>query len=520
MSGLSMNLITGRITISEFELLPDTNVYRRLEAKGHVPPFLLNIRVESLKVRGFESVRALRTKDIRVNRILIDEPWVSLIRMRLPDTVVVDTAAMMQSLSLPLPKGLNSIVVDLLKITKGKFRYTDIAKSPVRTIDVPDVDVEVRNFERTKEDRYTGRIFNSEDIAVVLNGFSFDTPDSIYTISFQKLAISSKNAAIIIDSVKVIPKITLTEFFKKLGYQTDRLEAKAEKVTVEGINYPSILLNNIFKASHILIDSITSEIYRDKRYPLRPGYHPPLPQDVLHDPGVLITIDSLSIRKSKVTYYEVVAEEPGMIFFDNINAKVYNISSDSSIWRERVMTATASAMLMGKGHLSAHFKIPLYAKNKSFSFSGTMSPPFDLTLINPMLTKLFPARIMKGQLDRLIIRNVEANDDVSSGNLVFLYHDLNLELSKENDITTWQKIKTGAMNIAANIVIINANPSGGNLRQGIIHFERDKTKGFFNFLWKSTFSGLKSSMGFNDKSQREIKKEKRQEKRDQKKQKK
>jgi len=38
----------------------------------------------------------------------------------------------------------------------------------------------------------------------------------------------------------------------------------------------------------------------------------------------------------------------------------------------------------------------------------------------------------------------------------------------------------------------------------VIYFERDQSKGFFNFLWKSVLSGLKSTMGFNSKEQKEM----------------
>jgi len=51
------------------------------------------------------------------------------------------------------------------------------------------------------------------------------------------------------------------------------------------------------------------------------------------------------------------------------------------------------------------------------------------------------------------------------------------------------------------------NPSSnGKFRPGVIYFKRDKEKSIFNFLWKSTFSGLKSTMGINTDKQKEIKK--------------
>jgi hypothetical protein len=79
--------------------------------------------------------------------------------------------------------------------------------------------------------------------------------------------------------------------------------------------------------------------------------------------------------------------------------------------------------------------------------------------------------------------------------------------------TTWNKIKTGVINFAANDLIVNNdNPTkSGKLKTGAIYFERKKESSIFNFLWKSIFSGLKSTMGFNSDVQKSMIKEEKQE---------
>jgi hypothetical protein len=59
-----------------------------------------------------------------------------------------------------------------------------------------------------------------------------------------------------------------------------------------------------------------------------------------------------------------------------------------------------------------------------------------------------------------------------------------------------------------NLLLSDSNPNDdGKLKHGIIYFERDESKGFFNFVWKSLLSGIKSSVGVNSKMQKEIKKQ-------------
>jgi len=122
-----------------------------------------------------------------------------------------------------------------------------------------------------------------------------------------------------------------------------------------------------------------------------------------------------------------------------------------------------------------------------------------------MLTKLFPAEIISGKVEKMVMDSVEADDDKAIGRLDFYYQDLRIKMNPK-DNTSWNNIKSKVMNLAANAYVSRQNPQKGKFTQGIIYFERDKHKSLFNFLWKSTFSGLKSTMGINKKEQKELKK--------------
>ena len=149
-------------------------------------------------------------------------------------------------------------------------------------------------------------------------------------------------------------------------------------------------------------------------------------------------------------------------------------------------------------------------KRNSFTFSA-LTGPIDLVEINPMLSNLLPARVVSGKLDKLVVPQVYANDDVAKGSLLFYYNDLSVEV-KDKKQTTWTKIKTGVINWAANDLIINNNnpTKAGKMKTGVISFNRDKGKGIINYFWKSTLSGLKSTMGFNSKAQKEMIREEKQ----------
>ncbi|HSN49758.1 MAG TPA: hypothetical protein VLR52_00905, partial [Bacteroidales bacterium] len=337
MDDLSINMMTGRLTIEGFKLIPDTNVYYKLKKRGHVPPFLLSVTVSNFKVRGFAWIKVLRYRDVSIEKILISEPEVELIRMSLPDTLITDTTRVAMSLSLPLPTGLNSVVVNQFRITKGKFTYLDRTRSPLMRIVCPELAMEVTNFIQNKGYHFTGRIFNSDDISATMQGFSINLPDSLYHFSLGSIGISTKSRSVSLDSVILTPRYPRKAFFSKLGYQSDMFDLRIGHIGIESIDYPSTLLNNIFHTGYLAIDGWKVDVYRDKRIPVKPGYRAVLPQAALRKINALFTIDSLSMTNGYGSYSEQVGPEPGTVFFNQIKVLAKNVSNDSVIAIRRIM---------------------------------------------------------------------------------------------------------------------------------------------------------------------------------------
>ena len=58
------------------------------------------------------------------------------------------------------------------------------------------------------------------------------------------------------------------------------------------------------------------------------------------------------------------------------------------------------------------------------------------------------------------------------------------------------------------VLIKSNNPTFlGKPRTGDVYFERNDQRSFFNYIWKSTMSGLMTTMGFYNKDLREEKRE-------------
>ena len=328
----------------------------------------------------------------------------------------------------------------------------------------------------------------------------------MYTIIPAEIGLSTQNSSFWIKDLRVKPNYSNHEFSRKLGYQMDRLDFTIKEITVKYLNLRQLLINHKFIAGLITVDVLNLEDYRDKRVPMRPDFKPPLPQQALLQSKMYIKIDNLRLKNGKVRYSEQLGSEPGYIFFDKMEGTISNVTNDSIMVKMRmVMKVNASMYLMGKGLLNAQLNIPLGEKNDAFTFSATLSK-MEMKEINPMVTRLAPAEIISGTIKKMVLSGVKADNVKAIGRMALYYNDLEIKMTAKN-MDAWTKMKAGVITLAANTYVRNENPGkDGKLTEGMIYFERDTHKSIFNFLWKSVFSGVKSTIGINKDEQKKMKK--------------
>ena len=268
-----------------------------------------------------------------------------------------------------------------------------------------------------------------------------------------------------------------------------------------------LLLSEHFIASRVTVDGIELDDYRDKRNPPRKNWRPLMPHEALTNLKMQLRIDSVFVTNGKITYSEQTGDKPGTIFFDNVSVAAGPLSNDSvMIAAGYTMRVRGNAKLMGNGPISLNADFPMPAKNGVWSFSALLTG-FEMNKLNPFVSGLLPAKIVSGYIDKMVIMPVMANSHHSRGKLILYYHDLKMDLPPQTD-KKWEIMKKSVLAWAANTYVAESNPGqNGKLREGVIYVERDPTKSIFNYLWKSIFSGIKSTVNVNTKEQKEIKKQ-------------
>ena len=504
---LSISLIAGNVSINGFEMTPDTIRYKQLRENDSVSPVMISLKVGKLKIRGLNLKKLIQDKVLTINRISIESPELTVVMEPIQKPATAKQKSKPQ-LTIPLPKKLVSIEVGSVILSKGKLTLTDMGGEVPATYHVPGIDVVVQGIRVNSRSAGDPRILNADDITVKLYKPEIKTKNGMYSIFLGEIGVSTGQSKAWIRELKVTPLFSQFDFTRELGYQTDRLVVQINKIDLDSFDLRQMILARKVIIGKVTVDGLNVDDYRDKRVPMRQNFFPKLPQQALLASKTYLKIDEVEVRNGKVTYSEQVGSEPGTLFFDKISGTVRNLVNDSLMVRNKtIMTADATLYLMGKGKLHAKLSFILGAKNDAFVFSGTLDA-MDLKEINPMVTKLAPAEIAGGRIKKLEILPVMADDFRAKGSLNFYYNGLDFNISsKKTD--GWSTFKGKVVNFVASVYVSPDNPTeNGKFTPGIIYFERDRTKGIFNYLWKSTFSGLKSSMNVNNKKQKEIKKAK------------
>ncbi len=508
---LYIDVFTGSIRVNGFQLIPDTALYRKIRETDTVAPFLVYARVDRLRVTGIEFLKALRDKNVLIKKILVQSPELE-VHLYPPPRLIKKTGPKKILLAIPLPAVLHSIGLGELQIRDGKL--TVYFHSPEKTthIHVPDIAITATSFFIDSKHKSSTAILNTKDITIELKNLVLETPDKMNTLSFGKIRLSTSSSDVTVNNFHLKPAFSKKDYSRKLGYQSDRLDVQVQSLHISQLDLRQMLVEHKLVISSVAVDGLLVDDYRDKRVPERRDFFPPMPQQALLKTKQYLKIDKVTLMNGKATYSEQVGPEPGVLFFDKMSAVVTNLTNDSDLVRKKtVMDVQGTAWLMGKGKLTANIRFPLGAPHDAFTFSAVLSR-LPLTEVNPMLTKLAPAIITAGDLTSLVIPTVYADNESSRGIMKFSYSGLKVNLINQKQ-DNWSKIKTTLLNTAANMYIQDNNPPpNGKFRTGVIYFKRNKTASIFNFLWKSTFSGLKSTMGINNKEQKELKKKERKKK--------
>ena len=313
------------------------------------------------------------------------------------------------------------------------------------------------------------------------------------TSNFQwkKLAYSQADQSLTIDSFQIVPTLSKDSFIATAPYQTDLIGTTTKNILLKGIDIGALKKDSTLHAAKLIVNNPQLDIFRDKGMPVGPQKMKPLPVTALLGIDARMSLDTVEVNNGTISYTErnAKSKEEGTITLNRLNAKLYPVRN-INIGDTDSLTLRVEAYLMDTAWLRLNFKESYKDSLGTFALTVRMRPA-DLTVLNPALIPMASIKLVSGNLDTVTMRAI-GQEYLSLGEMTMYYKDLKVKFLKKGDETRKGGLLNNLLTYVANNLFLKKNNSS---RKGMVYFPRNREKSIFNFLIKTTMSGVASSVG-------------------------
>jgi len=508
-SDFDLNISSGDATVSNFRLVPDTNIYNKLVAQKKAPDNLFILNVKKLSIKNVGARKAYKEKILNIDNIAIENPDLTIINKRYTfnDTVKVGKPKTPYQLIKNIFKKLHINSISLKDIS---LNYINKSKPVVKHTALKHLDINVSDIAiDSLSGKEQGRFYYTNGVEVILHDYHIATPDSLYNINLKQIYFSTARRKLVLDNIKLTPRYNRSDFYKVTGKAGDIYTLKFKQIAINDIDLQRFLRDQILYAGTMDIINANVQIYANNAFKGKESSKIGKdPHQSLQNVALDMKLKRLNIKNANINYSETDATSgaTGQIIFSHTNGYISNVTNDDDEKRVNpYMKAFINTSFMNAAPLQINFKFNLAAKDGAFNYSGVLGK-FDGRVLDKLVKPLALVHVASADVEKLDF-NVDASNYRAKGKLDFYYKNLNVEfLKKVKGQTELQK--QGLISALANNLILKGNNPGkdGVFRPGPIDIKRDSSVSFFSFLYKALLDGLKPSVGFNKKTETTVNK--------------
>lgn len=397
---------------------------------------------------------------------------------------------------------MNSLLIKRIRITNAELNiHTGWGENKV-TIISKDNEINVLNLNVDSTIDHTGRVFKADKLDVSLYKFEYTTADSLYSFKVRRVYASYGSGILSMDSISFSPNFSKSEFSRRLGHQTDRLDISAGSLVFYNADIKAFFESSAFISNNASVSNLNIEAYRDRNFAKNPNKKKsPTIQELVKRIPIYVAVDSLNILDANVTYQEVSTGDtkPGTVTFNHMNGTLTGLTNDNrNIPGHKTLKLEAGGKLMDQGRFFATYSFPMEeGEGPEFICTGRLYH-MQLEAINRMLATNTNIAVRDGVVDSMMF-SFRAYHDMAKGIMKFAYHDLQVQILKDDNVMQRIKMPEVISFVANNLVLKGDNPTGHKpLRVTDISCQ-NPDKFIFNYTWQSLLSGIKPAVGVPEK---------------------
>lgn len=475
---LSINLFTQRVSINNVVVSPIKNSASSAE---------FFITASYFKIIDFSVLTYLKTKNLEIDKVEVINPNVSFY---LNDSVTTSKPAPKNDISQYIKK----IFINHIEVVNCNFNVYCSVKDSIpflesfkNSISLNSISI---NLLKTRKDS----LYTVKDVDVVLNKVKFTTFDSLYSLSGNQIHASLSQSLLVIDSLQLMPNYSKKEFANKAKFQTSRVSVSTSKIILHHFDFQKLLSQHAISSKKVEISSCLLSVYRDNTKELQSLTRPSL-QRIIKSIPVLVNLDTIELKNGRIDFEALQPSAPitGKIFIDNVNLSVFDVNNDTiKNIDDKVIKADFEGDVLGKAKFTESYMFPLKANGESFSCSGSLSA-MPLSGFNSIIIPAKQLMFQDGQLDDVTFSFV-AKQNVSSGTMVFKYHDLKIEVLKKDNSKGGVKAFVSTL-LLNNYAINKSNPNkDGKVITAKLSVKNNPYRYFLFYSMQTILSGIEPTI--------------------------
>jgi hypothetical protein len=503
-SSAELHVIRGSIVFFNITFKPDTAIYNR-EKKLHLAPNnLVELHVKRLTLSHIHPFMLYFHHKLDIDEITLNNPElnVSYQLNHTKDTVLKDNRTAWQKIS----KSLRSVHIGSILLGDVKFKYEDYSGNKVAISELKEMDLSARDLlidSATQTDR--SRLLYCKDIIAHLNNYTGKTSSGLYTYKIKSLSLSTLKSQLNVTGLTLKP-VGTEKFFN--NSPNERFSLRLDSVQLNNFDFLNYHKYRVLSASSMVLNSGAIQIFAN------PIKHDDSSNKVKTFPNVALykinsdmKIDTILVHRINVMYSEfnIKSKEIGTISFNNTSGSVLNVTTNkTALQKNNISTAQLTSYFMNRGKLNVSFLFNLIDTENTFRYKGSLGP-MDLKFVNPAVMPLAMVKITSGTLKQFSF-DIQANRANDQGKVELLYNDVKVSILKPDTNFNNLRKKPIASMFANLFIIKHSNPDfeGGLPRSAYVIYTRKKEIPFFKSMWQTLFSGIKSCVGFDKKTQQTV----------------
>lgn len=505
---ISVNFVSGKVTIENIRFIPDKVVYEKKKLEGTAPSHVYSVEIAELILRRIQPWKVYFQNKLEIKAIEISSPVLNVTFTDLKKKNTSERGTRLTAYQYLAPY-LKSLKVGSIIFRDADFKYVDEGNINHNTTALKGLYVKISDILIDSASQFDrSRFYYTKDIFAELLGYQTITLDSNYVVKFNEFRASTSGGYARIRGLSLKPRYREMEFSRRFKFQKSRYSVDIEEVRLDKVNYDLLNKERRLDAASLIFKTANFAIFLNKQKPdsiRNKGLN--FPQLALKRFKLNTSIDTILLQNSRVDYSEFNPNSlrKGTLTFSKVNGTIVNVSNDSvSLARNKYSDVKLTCLLMDRGRMDVNMRLNLEDPGGLFSFRGALGK-VDAEVLNSAIRPLSLIEIKSGFIDMMLFDGFGSIRGVR-GNLTCYYNDLKIMLLEKSEESSWFKRKGLASIFANTLIIKDDNPLEGRpVRTVGYNYVRPLHSSFFNMIWKGFARALFETIGFDTETQQVIK---------------